>query len=130
MVASADLMRLGPGLAPALDALNITVMSCVPTLLSILDPGDEVGAASAPGEGGRVPAPFLPRLRLLICGGETLPQQLAERWSIGRALFNTYGPTVSVGISGPEMPLADHARCHELIFLGGRPASRGDLSFG
>ena len=35
----------------------------------------------------------LPGLRVLISGGEAMPQALVQRWAPGRALFNAYGPT-------------------------------------
>ncbi len=60
---------------PDSDLSGVTVLSCVPTLLSMLDAD-------------------LPALRLLIVGGETCSKQLAERWAHrGRRIVNTYGPT-------------------------------------
>lgn len=35
----------------------------------------------------------LPKLRTLIVGGESCPENLARLWSIGRQLFNAYGAT-------------------------------------
>ena len=35
----------------------------------------------------------LPRLRLLISGGEKCPRWLARQWSAGRRFVNAYGPT-------------------------------------
>ncbi|WDL95264.1 amino acid adenylation domain-containing protein [Alicyclobacillus sp. ALC3] len=55
--------------------MGITVLGCVPTLLSMLD-GD------------------IPSLRLVLLGGEACPSQLIKRWySPGRAIYNCYGPT-------------------------------------
>jgi non-ribosomal peptide synthetase-like protein len=66
---------------PDSDLSGVTVLSCVPTLLSMLD-GD------------------LPGLRLLILGGETCSTQLVERWARpGRRIVNTYGPTETTVIA-------------------------------
>ncbi|HBL30739.1 MAG TPA: non-ribosomal peptide synthetase, partial [Acidobacteria bacterium] len=46
-----------------------------PTVLATLEPGD------------------LPGLKTLIVAGEACPPGLARRWSAGRRLFNSYGPT-------------------------------------
>ncbi|WP_163364309.1 AMP-binding protein, partial [Klebsiella aerogenes] len=36
----------------------------------------------------------LPGVRLVLLGGEALPEPLVARWATGaRRLFNTYGPT-------------------------------------
>ena len=54
---------------------GVSVLHCVPTLLSMLD-GD------------------MPGLRLINLGGEACPPALVARWSRpGRRLTNTYGPT-------------------------------------
>jgi non-ribosomal peptide synthetase-like protein len=65
----------GPASARRLTEEQVTVLSCVPTLLAMFD--DE-----------------LPTVRLLILGGEACPPALVERWARpGRRLVNTYGPT-------------------------------------
>lgn len=46
-----------------------------PTLLSLLDPDD------------------VPGWRVVACGGEPVPAELAARWLPGRRFFNVYGPT-------------------------------------
>ncbi|MBB5033584.1 Pls/PosA family non-ribosomal peptide synthetase [Prosthecobacter vanneervenii] len=72
---SADLMRDTTALAGRLSQLGITVLSCVPTLLAMLEHD-------------------MPCLRLLIVGGEACPQDLVRRWTRGgRRMVNTYGPT-------------------------------------
>jgi len=54
---------------------KVTVLDTVPTLLAFLPSN-------------------LPHLRLVLLGGEALPEELAKRWAAaGRRLFNTYGPT-------------------------------------
>lgn len=40
-----------------------------------------------------LPSAHLPELRLLNIAGEVCSQELVERWSEGRAVFNLYGPT-------------------------------------
>ncbi|GHJ16282.1 MULTISPECIES: amino acid adenylation domain-containing protein [unclassified Micromonospora] len=46
-----------------------------PTVLALLDPAD------------------LPSWRVLLCGGEAVPAELAARWAPGRRFLNGYGPT-------------------------------------
>ncbi|MEU8262194.1 amino acid adenylation domain-containing protein [Micromonospora sp. NPDC048999] len=48
-----------------------------PTVLALLDPAD------------------VPALRVLLCGGEAVPAELAARWVPGRRFLNGYGPTES-----------------------------------
>ena len=73
--ATKDLMRSGPDMAGRMTELGVTVLSCVPTLLSMIE-GD------------------IPTLRVLIVGGEACPRDLAARWHRpGRVIFNSYGPT-------------------------------------
>ena len=84
IAAPPDVACAGPDLAMHLAEAGVTVLSCVPTLLSMLD----------------APANGLPALRLLILGGETCPSQLIQRWSRpGRRIVNTYGPTETTVIA-------------------------------
>lgn len=72
---SAELLRDTTVLAERLTQFGITVLSCVPTLLAMLEHD-------------------IPSLRLLIVGGEACPQDLVRRWTRGtRRMVNTYGPT-------------------------------------
>ncbi len=71
--------RLGPDLIPWLARERISVLCPPPTLLRSTGCPD--------------PAAALPGLRLLYVGGEALPRDVADRWSIGRRLENGYGPT-------------------------------------
>src|SRR5438552_13741886 len=65
----------GPDLSKFLTEHQVTVLSCVPTFLSMLD--EEI-----------------PSLRILILGGEACPENLVARWARpGRRMVNTYGPT-------------------------------------
>ena len=75
-----SLVRSGMDLGPWLVARDITVVSTVPTLAALW------------------PAEALEAVRLLIFGGEACPPELAERLStgpdsVGREVWNTYGPT-------------------------------------
>lgn len=73
--ADADLLRSGNSLPEKLTGLGITVLSCAPTLLAMME--DD-----------------LPTVRLLIVGGEACPAGIVNRWARGgRRMVNTYGPT-------------------------------------
>ena len=79
--ATAEMVHAGPALSRILTEQRITVLSCVPTLLSILDAG-------------------IPTLRLLILGGEASTAHLIGRWSRpGLRIVNTYGPTEATVIA-------------------------------
>ena len=65
----------GEELADFLEANEITCLCCVPTLLASIERE-------------------LPKLRILLIGGEACPQALVKRWSLPeRVLLNSYGPT-------------------------------------
>ncbi|MEU3709986.1 Pls/PosA family non-ribosomal peptide synthetase [Streptomyces catenulae] len=67
--------RAGPELTAFLTERAITVLCCVPTLLTTLDPD-------------------LPALRTLLVSGEACPPGLVRSWSRpGRRILNAYGPT-------------------------------------
>jgi non-ribosomal peptide synthetase-like protein len=75
VVGTAEMQQAGGGLSKILTQLGVTVFSCVPTLLSMLQ--DD-----------------LPRVRLLILGGEACQPELVKRWHrSNRRILNTYGPT-------------------------------------
>jgi non-ribosomal peptide synthetase-like protein len=75
VVGSIEQTRSGVDLAHFLTEQKVTVLSCVPTLLAMME--IEV-----------------PTIRLLILGGEQCPQELATRWcNDSRRVVNTYGPT-------------------------------------
>ena len=69
-----DARRVGPGLADFLESAAITMLYCVPTVLATLDR-------------------TIPSIRTVNVGGEACPQELVERWGVGRRILNTYGPT-------------------------------------
>ena len=71
----AELLRDGRSLAKELTRLGVTVLSCAPTLLAMIEED-------------------IPTVRLLIVGGEACPAGLVNRWARnGRRMVNTYGPT-------------------------------------
>lgn len=71
-----SLVRSGVDVGPWLVANEITIVSTVPTLVSLWPPSS------------------LERVRLLIMGGEACPPELAARLQAeGREVWNTYGPT-------------------------------------
>jgi non-ribosomal peptide synthetase-like protein len=75
VIGTEALVHSGPALSLFLSDAGVTVLSCVPTLLSILEED-------------------VPSLRLLILGGEVCPPELVKRWwKPGRRIVNTYGPT-------------------------------------
>lgn len=81
VVGTRELQRSGPALSTRLTELGVTVISCVPTLLSMLE--DD-----------------MPSIRLLILGGEACRAELVDRWARpGRRLVNTYGPTEATVIA-------------------------------
>ncbi|RLU81389.1 peptide synthetase [Streptomyces griseocarneus] len=87
-----DDRRVGQGLSAFLAEHAITVLCCVPTLLTTID--DE-----------------LPALRSLLVSGEACPRDLVRRWARDdRRVLNAYGPTESTvtatcGELRPEQPV-------------------------
>lgn len=81
VIGTEEMVHGGPELAGMLRSAKVTILSCVPTLLAMMD--EEV-----------------PSVRLLILGGEVCPPELVKRWwKPGRKLFNTYGPTEATVIA-------------------------------
>ena len=82
----------GEELAELLAARDVTCLACVPTLLASIDRD-------------------LPKLRMLLIGGEACPPALVRRWSApGRTLLNSYGPTettvtATLGVMTPDRPV-------------------------
>jgi non-ribosomal peptide synthetase-like protein len=69
------LALIGEELADFLSGRDVTVMACCPTLLATIERD-------------------LPKLRILLVGGEACPQNLVARWAKpGRRILNSYGPT-------------------------------------
>ncbi len=92
---SQDTARSGSDLCRAMAERRVTVLSCVPTLLSMLT--EDVKS-----------------LRVIILGGEAAPEWLVSRWARpGRRIINTYGPTETTVI----------ATCSDLSV--GRPVTLG-----
>jgi non-ribosomal peptide synthetase-like protein len=81
VAATSDMVHAGPDLPRLLTDAGVTVLSCVPTLLAMME-----------GE--------LPTVRILIVGGEACSRDLVTRWCRpGRRMFNTYGPTEATVIA-------------------------------
>ncbi len=75
VVGTPDVMRSGPEMPQVLEELKVTVLSCVPSFLTMFE-GD------------------IPGVRILILGGEAcIPRLLTPWFSPDRAIYNTYGPT-------------------------------------
>ncbi len=129
-----EIMRTGPMLGQALSQRGVTVLSCVPTLLSMIE-GD------------------IDTMRILIVGGEACPKDLAARWHRPtRTIFNSYGPTettvaATYGILVPNRPVTigqalPNYRCYILdekldpvppgaegeLYIGGPGVARGYLN--
>jgi non-ribosomal peptide synthetase-like protein len=84
---TAEVVRSGAALAGVLREQRISVLSCVPTLLALVQED-------------------VPTIRLLIFGGEVCPPDLVKRWWRGpggalapRRVVNTYGPTEATVIA-------------------------------
>jgi len=81
IVGTEEVVHAGAGLSEYLIEQNVTVLSCVPTMLSMMTED-------------------VPCIRLLIVGGEACPQELVNRWSTqARRMVNTYGPTEATVIA-------------------------------
>lgn len=81
VVGSVEQTRSGVDLAQFLTQQQVTVLSCVPTLLAMMEVE-------------------VPTIRLLILGGEQCPQELVSRWcNPHRRVLNTYGPTEATVVS-------------------------------
>jgi len=75
VVGTFDIMRSGDRFSSILNKLNITFLSCAPTLLSMVKED-------------------IPGLKILIFGGEVCSTDMAKRWcKSDRIVYNTYGPT-------------------------------------
>jgi len=81
IAATTDVAHAASDLPKILNQLGVTVMSCVPTMLALMD--EDIAS-----------------LRILIVGGEACPPYLVEKWcGPGRRMFNTYGPTEATVIA-------------------------------
>ncbi len=89
-VASPAQMGDAEALPDILIEAGITVLDTVPTLLGLMTKD-------------------VPALRLILLGGEALPEPLIARWATpNRKLFNTYGPTeATVVATAAEMKPGD-----------------------
>jgi non-ribosomal peptide synthetase-like protein len=91
VVGTFDIMRSGDRFASILNDLNITFLSCAPTLLSMVHED-------------------IPDLKILIFGGEVCSTDIAHRWcKPGRLVYNTYGPTEAAVIATYSVLQPDEA---------------------
>lgn len=88
VVGTSETMQSGPNLPQLLYKMGITVISTVPTLLTMFTPSQQKGDVND-----------LPNIWLLILGGEACPAELVTRWAPGRRLINSYGPTEATVVS-------------------------------
>ncbi len=92
VAATSDDVYSGPHLGDFLARHEVTIISCAPTLLSLVERD-------------------LPSLRRILFGAERCPAELVRRWwSPGREIINTYGPTeATVGatyaLCSPDEPV-------------------------
>ncbi len=90
-VATPEIMGETEALPDILEEAGVTVLDTVPTLLAVL-PRD------------------VKTLRTIILGGEACPPAIAARWTrIGRAIFNSYGPTEATVVATVAEVLAERA---------------------
>ncbi|MEH3144604.1 MAG: amino acid adenylation domain-containing protein [Methylobacterium frigidaeris] len=123
-VASPAMMGDAEALPDILDEAGVTVLDTVPTLLGLITRD-------------------VPKLRLILLGGEALPAPLIARWATpGRQLFNTYGPTEAtvvataaemrpgdpVTIGGPIANYTAYIADESLTLVG--PGVQGELLIG
>ena len=79
--ATHEMIHAGPALADIWAEHRVTIVSTVPTLLTMLE-DENLGS-----------------LRILILGGEACHRDLIVKWSKGRRMINTYGPTEATVIA-------------------------------
>lgn len=90
-VPTEDMMHSGYQLTQHITDANVTVLSCVPTMLNMM--------STAVTEKGLSNENLLPTVKTLILGGEACPKNVIEKWSLNgkRRMVNTYGPTEATG---------------------------------
>jgi len=92
VVASTNDIHSGDRLGDFLDHHGVTIISCAPTLLAMVESD-------------------VPSLRRILFGAERCPPELVRRWwRPGREIINTYGPTeatvgATFGICRPDEPI-------------------------
>lgn len=106
VVGTFEIMRSGDRFASMLNNLNITFLSCAPTLLSMVKED-------------------IPGLKILIFGGEVCSKDIASRWcKPGRLVYNTYGPTEAAVIAtysilepGEEVTIGHPLKGYEVLIV-------------
>jgi non-ribosomal peptide synthetase component F len=95
-VPTEDMMHSGAQLTQYITDANVTVLSCVPTMLTMLSTVVNVNGTSDEN--------LLPTVKTLIVGGEACSKDVIEKWSLNgqRRMVNTYGPTEATGMLGSD----------------------------
>jgi len=106
VIGTFEIMRSGDQFSSILNRLNITFLSCAPTLLSMVKED-------------------IPDLKILIFGGEVCSKDIATRWcKPGRTVYNTYGPTEATVIAtysilkpGEEVTIGKALKGYEVLLV-------------
>lgn len=91
-VPTEDMMHSGNELAQYIDKANITVLDCVPSLLTMMT----IGLSE---EEQQNSSSLLPNVKIIIVGGEPCSRDIIKKWTLGgkRRIVNSYGPTEATG---------------------------------
>ncbi|HEV2799875.1 MAG TPA: amino acid adenylation domain-containing protein [Pyrinomonadaceae bacterium] len=91
-VGSRENIAPGEPLADFLERHAVTTVTLPPSILS------------------KMPAGRLVTVETLVVAGDACPPELVARWSVGRRMYNAYGPTETSVCATRTRPLAPHGR--------------------